>query len=277
MRVAALAVVLLAVLAGCNALPGGGSGGTTATVTPAPLPAASGFPPGVTESGVEDPIALSSAHRALVDDRSYTLGAERVVRYRNGTLRSRLRLRVALAADRSYLANAATAGPYAPVFLGRPPAQGVYWSNGTVYLRKFTRKNETTYNRFGTRNDGAGTWGYWVTTVPFGGGRGDPETFYREVFGSVPTRTVQRQTVDGTVVYRLEGTRAGTGGFDRDVANVTDLRLDATVTAEGLVRTMSLRYAGVTDGEPVAVHWTVTYRNVGNTTVERPAWFERAI
>lgn len=276
----AVLACLLALLAGCSALPvgGGNAGGTdTATVTPAPIPEGGTFPPGVSSDGVETPAALARAHVSVINNRSYTFATEREVRYRNGTLRSRLRLRVALGADRSYRAETATAGPDAPVFLGEPPASAVFWSNGSLYLRKFTHDNETVYNEFQTTEDGAGTWSYWVSTVPFGGGRDRPERFYRDVFRSIPTRTVERRTDDGTVAYRLVGARARDNSFDDEVDAISDLRLEAVVTQAGLVRSLTLTYAGTIDGEPVEVHWTFRYRDIGNTTVGRPDWFDRAV
>lgn len=277
----AVVACLLALLAGCGALPVGGGGtgaGTeTETVTPAPIPEGGTFPPGVSAEGVEDPTALAGAHVDAIDDRSYTLATEREVRYENGSLHSRLSLEVALAADRSYLAEAATAGPHAPVFLGRPPASAVFWSNGSVYVRKFTHDNATTYNEFETTDGGAGTWAYWVSTVPFGGGRNRPETFYRDLFRSVSTRTVERRTINGTTVYRLVGTGVQAGGFDTNIENIRTLRLEAGVTQAGLVRSLSLRYVGDIDGDPVEVEWTVRYRGLGTTTVERPDWFDRAV
>lgn len=274
-----LLVCLLAVVAGCSALPvgGGPSTPTTGDVTPAPVPEDGRFPPGVTAEGVDDPTALATAHVATIDDNSYTLSMERVARHPNGTLHSRLRLRVQLGADRGYLADAATAGPFAPVFLGEPPARGVYWSNTTTYVRKLTRGNTTTYNEFRTRESGAGTSSYWVTTVAFGGAPGEPETFYRDAFAATSTRTVERRSVNGTPTYRIVGSGVRNGTFDDDVASVSELRLDANVTQQGLVRTLSLRYAGEVNGDPVTVRWTVRYRQVGTTAVERPDWVERAV
>jgi hypothetical protein len=270
----------LVVLAGCGAFGGESTRTPTPEVTPVPVPDDGVLAPGLTSEGVESPSRLAEAHARLVEERSFRLAANRTVRYANGSLRSHLSVRVATDTNRTYLARAETAGHAAPVFLGRPPATGVYWSDGTTFVRKLTRDGETTYNEFGAPTGGAGSWGYWTKTVPFGGGRATPESFYADLFAAVPTRVAGRITADESPAYRLVGTRTPgglRGAVGSGIEDVRDLRLDATVTDEGLVRSLSLSYAGRVDGEAVQVSRTVRYRNVGATDVTRPAWYARAV
>lgn len=272
-----LLVAGLLVLAGC-----GGLGGGTPTPAPtAPAETTAGadafVAPGVTREGIADPDALARAHGAAVEGRSYVLASERVARYPNGTLRSRLTVRVALGADHGYRATASTAGPEAPTFLGDPPATGTFWSNGTTYARRFTHGERTVYNEFEPRQNGAGTWSYWVRTVPFGGRQSDPVSFYRAVFWSARSWSVERRPANGTAAYRLVATGTTESGFDPDVTRLRTARLVADVAPSGLVRTLSLRYAGESAGAPVRVRWTVRYRGVGSTAVARPPWLGRAL
>lgn len=271
----------LLVLAGCSALPAGGGGfgaGTpTEDVTPAPIPRDDDLAPGVTAEGITAPRLVASAHAATIDDASFLLTASRTVRYANGTLRDRLAVRVALAANRTYLASAATAGPAAPVFLGRPPANATYWSNGSVYVRKLTRDGETTYNEFQPPANGAGTWRYWTRTVPFGGRDAFPRSFYRQLFASIPTRLVNRTRADGATTYVLVGDHATDTAFAGAIRDVHDLRLVAEIRDDGLVRALTLQYVGEVDGETVRVARTVRYEHVGETTVGRPSWFQNAV
>ena len=271
---------LLVVLAGCNAPVGAGGGGTADTppaATAAPVPEDSTLAPGLADEGVVDPERLTDAHTGAISDDSYTLVANRTERYGNGTVRSGLRIRVELAADRGYHVRTATAGPDGPVFLGTPPASGAFWSNGSVYVRRLTNDDSTIYNEFRPREGGAGTWTYWVTTVPFGGGQADPTSFYTGVFRSVAVDTVERDTDGDSVVYRLHGSELREASFTGEFADVRNVSLRATVTERGLVRSLRLRFTGTVDGEPVRVEWQVRYRNVSATTVERPGWFERAV
>lgn len=270
-----LLACLLLVTAGCNVPAGGGSGEPTRTVTPVPVPAEETLAPGVTDEGVVNPRALADAHAGVLAGTSFRLSVNRTVRGANGTLRDRLRLDLALAADRGYRAEAATAGPDAPVFLGTPPANATFWSNGSTYARKLTRDGETTYNTF-TPVEGAGTWQYWARTVPFGGQRASPRAFLTRTFRAVDTTVVGRADANGTTVYRLRGNTT-TERLDAQIDDPRNVSLTATVTERGLVRSLSLRYVGTMDGEPVRVTRTVAYRDVGATTVERPPWLERAV
>jgi hypothetical protein len=270
-------IVCLLVLSGCNAPTGGVNETPAETATAAPVPSDSTLAPGVTEAGVVDPERLAAAHRAAIENRSYTLIANRTEQYGNGTVRSGLRIRVELAADRGYHARAATAGPDGPVFLGTPPASAVFWSNGSVYVRRLTNDDSTIYNEFRPREGGAGTWKYWVATVPFGGGQADPTSFYTGVFRSVAVDTVERGTDGDMVVYRLRGSELRQASFTGEFADVRNVSLRATVTERGLVRSLRLRFTGTVDAEPVRVEWRVRYRDVSATTVERPGWFERAV
>lgn len=278
---------VLAVLAGCSGLAPGPAGGadptgTTPGVTAAPVPEEGGQgPPGIADGRVQDPRALAAAHARALGGRSFTLVSEREARYANGTLRARLQLRATLAADRGYRADVATAGPAAPVFLGRPPATATFWSNGNgLYLRKLTRGNTTVFNQFTPSQGGAGGWRYWVRTVPFGGQQATPTRFYTSVFLSVPVGLTGHERVDGPdgrVVYRFVGRGVERQRFEEDLTNVRAVRLNATVTQQGLVRSLSLRYVGDVDGATVRVNRTVRYSRVGDTSVTRPEWFDRAV
>lgn len=278
-RVTGAVLALFVVLAGCGGLsPSPDPRRPTSTATPAPVP--TGGPgevlaPGVTREGVVDAREVADAHVARLADRSYSLLVTRTTRYPNGTLRERLAMNLSLGADRSYVVDVETAGPRAPVVLGRPPASAAFWSNGSAYTRRLTRGNTTTYTTF-QPTDGAGTWQYWARTVPFGGRGGNPRGFFTRTFGAVPTRTTGRVAEDGTTAYTLVGRRA-TAPIELGVEDPREVDLRATVTAAGLVRSLSLRYVGTVDGQPIEVTRTFRYERVGATSVERPAWVSRAL
>jgi hypothetical protein len=273
-------VVLAVVLAGCPALgpqpppTGAESGGESedGSVT------AASYPPGVTDSGVTDATALAEAHADITGDASYTLRSNRTIRYTNGDLASRLLVRLRLAADRQFHVRASTAGPEGPLLLGTTPAGGEYWSNGTVYVRALTREGETTYNRFSPPDNFVGTWRYWRATVPFGGEDGHAAETIGGLFRDVPTEVVDVRSEAGTTVYRLSGEGAHSGSFAKaGPGPVGDVTLGATVTESGLVRGFDLSYVTFLGNRSVRVDWSLRYRDVGNTSVDRPAWFDRAV
>lgn len=263
----ALLVALAVVLAGCpGAVPGG---------TPTPEPE---YPPGVTAAGVTDPAALADAHGDALENTSYTLVSNRTIRYTNGTLSSRLTVRLRLAADRQFHVVTATAGPDGPLFLGQPPASAEFWSDGDVYVRALTRDGETTYNQFTPPDNFVGTWRYWRATVPFGGRDGHARETIRALFEDVPADVTGVRTADGATVYRLRGEGADSGGFAKaGDGPARDVTLEADVTESGVVRRINLSYVTFLGNRSARVEWTVRYLDVGDTTAERPAWYDRAV
>ena len=279
-RALAAALCVLLALAGCNTLaPGPGPSTPTTPATPAPVPTDDTrdgeLAPGVTPAGVVSSRTLAEAHVARLDDRSFELVVNRTTRYPNGSLRERLRLDLSLSADRSYLVHTDTAGPEAPVFLGRPPAEASFWSNGSTYTRRLKRANTTTYTRF-QPTAGAGTWQYWARTVPYGGRGGNPRGFITRTFSAVPTRVTGRVADGNVTTYRLVGSHA-TAPIELGVSDPREVELSATVTAGDLVRSLSLSYVGTVDGQAIAVTRRFRYERVGNATVERPSWVDRAL
>lgn len=271
-----LAVALAVVLAGCSFGPVAGT--PTETVSPAPLPETAGLPPGVSKAGVTAPRALGEAHQVALRNRSVTLHSNRTVTAANGTLVSRLVVTVALAADRSYRAQVGTAGPEAPVLLGRPPARGEYWSNGSLHLRRLSRDGRTTHDRIDPDRAFVGSWRFWTTTVAYGGvSTREPAIYYATAFDAIPTTVVDRRTVNGTVVVRLVGDRARSTAFSQlDVDAVRNVSLVAEVDERGVVRSYRLSYLGLVDGEAYRVRWRIEHHRLDRTTVDPPAWADRA-
>jgi len=275
-RATVLLVGLLVLLAGCNGLTGAGE--PTPTVTAAEVPAeAAAYPPGIDDGGATAPDVLAAAHSDRVENRSYVLVSNRTVRYTNGTVRSALSVRVALADDRSYLVRVRTDGSEAPVLVGRPPANATYWSDGETYARKLTRGDRTTYTLFSPPDQYTATWRFWTQTVAFGGGSGYAGGTIRDTFGAVPTTLDGTVTRNGTELYRLTGegtTVAGRMAPELDTVNA--VTLEAAVGRNGVVRRIAYRVDGDIDGTTVTVDRTIEYRRVGSTTVEAPPWLDRA-
>ena len=269
-------VALVVLLAGC---PGAGEfQDSTTTVTPAPVPEDVTYPPGIGPSGVVDPATLGETHAAILADTSYTIVSNRTISGPNGSLRSSLDVRVALAADRSYHARAATAGPEGPVFMGLPPARGEYWSNGTVYVSLLERGDGWTASRFTPPNAFAGTWRYWRSTVAFGGGASFSLETLRSLFDSIPTTLVGTRAIDGTTLYLLAGDSAVSADFAKaGTGRVSNVSFRAVVTEAGVVRSFDLSYQRQAGSDPIAVDWHLRYEDVGSTKVDPPAWVGAAI
>lgn len=267
-------VLLVLLSAGCAGFGGDLTGRSADTVTPAPVPEnATAYPPGIGPEGVLNPRVLGEAHGDALNGTGYVLTANRTVRYPNGTLYSRLRVRVELAPNRTHSVRISTRGPGAPVLLGRPPASATFWSDGDRFLRRLERDDRTIYNEYTPPDSYAGTWRYWVQDVALDGRPADDVT---QTVGAFRTRTVGA-TRDGTVTVggtELRDDRVG----DELVTDTANASLVARVEPDGLVRFYRVTYRTDTPDE-TTVHVTRTVRveAVGNTTVGRPAWYDRAV
>jgi len=227
----------------------------------------------VTGEGVRDPTALAAAHASAIRDVSYSLSTTQVRHGADRALRSYLSMDLAQAADRSFLARVATAGPDGPKFLGNTPATGVYWSDGDVHLAKIPSDGESTFHSFVPPMGYVGTWKYWAWLVPFGGMYfSGPQRYYSTVFEAIPTRLVERRlTADGPV-YRVEGRAARSPSSLETVgaSGVRDVTLRASIDRDGVVRSFDASYGALFDGDRVDVRRTIEYADVGSTTVGRP-------
>ncbi|WP_439026199.1 hypothetical protein [Haloarchaeobius sp. DT45] len=59
-------------------------------------------------------------------------------------------------------------------------------------------------------------------------------------------------------------------------ASIRDASLDVIVDSEGLVREFTFKYITTRDGQTVTVVHQLVYRDVGRTSIERPAWTQNA-
>ena len=281
----AIFVAALFALAGCSAVFGGG-GEPTATLTPAAVPTDEPTPtpvaqlaPGVTGNGIENADALAAAHDAALDGRSYTEWTNYTMRYRNGTRYRRANASVRVAGDgRGWLRVA--------YGYGREHAdesrlaRSELWLGDERALSALTYTNGTTTYRDATDDLGPREVGVFTRI----GGLGLSST--ENPLNGTATRVVGNATRNGTERYRvaIEGppalpslpglearrSRADGGGW-------TPRSAAAVVERDGLVREYTVSYGASTEsGVPVEVSYTVRRTAIGNTTVERPPWYDEA-
>ncbi len=280
MQKSIIAVLLAAavVLGGCSGLAFGGDGTSTQTVTPAAVPTDEPTPtpvpqlaPGLTGQGVADAFALGDAHAAVLDNTSYTMQENFTVRYANGTVINRVTIRTQMASDsRFYVVqngfgvNVRGSGGFS------------MWSNGERVLQSRTSNGNTSYT------SPRGVNGEPVPPQEAIGTLGtDPthkEQIY-ELFGSVETRVTDREQRNDTTVYHVEATNVTNPtefeGVKRQ--NPRNFAMVAHIDSRGLVRELRANYTVTVNDSTVRVHRRVRYTNLGNTTVERPPWYDEAI
>lgn len=277
----AILAAVLVVLAGCSG-PASAPARTEAaaeTVTAAPVPtdAPSTFlAPGVTPRGVANPAALAAAHRRTLRGTSVTVRVEASRRYANGSLRWRR-----TATQRIDAADRPVRSYYFGEFQGSARARGL--PSAFVRFHNATRVERYTvgdgsYHRYRLRSGGVWYVGGTAPEVrPLDPGLG-------LLFRAVETRVVGREAGPGPTRYRLSGTEVadpatlgralGVGRFAR-IGNVS---LVATVDARGTVREYRLIYTVTgADGVLLRGRESARFTDLGETTVERPDWYDEAV
>lgn len=252
------------------------------TAESATLQQPAGIPvPGLSRDGVTGPRTLAVGHIDRLQDRSFTIDSTKTIHAADGRLLSSLSLSVRLATSRSFRVSIATGGPQARPLFGESDARVELWSDRDTYLRKVTADGETRYTEYGARvtvND----WYFWSNIIPFGGPPYATLEFYRDLFELVPVAVASRDG-DGEAPYvltavdqRIESSPLLLDSLDT-ASTIRDFDTSALVTAPGLIRSTRLAYAGPRNEKPVSVRWSIDYREVGETSVERPAWADRAL
>lgn len=238
------------------------------------------FPIGLTDAGVADPAAVARGHVDALEATAYSITGTKTVHGADGALRASLRIGMALSADRGFLVHVAAEGPDGAVVIGEPPARGAYWSDGERYALRISNAVQELLQEYTPRGS-LEEWYFWSNVVPFGGRPFTALFFYRHLFDAVPTeasRSRDDSPVAVHLVNRVDRLERPPSPFTRlDDAPVRHLRLLAGVSAAGLVRTLDIGYRGRVGDRPVDVTWTVQYDGVGETTVPRPSWVDRAL
>lgn len=239
----AVAVALLAVLAGCGA----GAPETATPVTPAPVPTdggrtgvGGGFAPGVDETGIYDADALLDAHFEWLANTSYTVRLSTVRRYRNGSLQARHDrvLRVAEDDRFHYVLTVERRD-------GRDRRIDRWRADGEAYTA-VTVGNNTTYQSL-TRPE-------------------TPQLVTRSellrLFRFVPARRSDDRA-DGTTRYRVVG-------GPRDLPPLSNVSYAVLLTGAGHIRSYHVTYDTTRQGQPRQVMVNATFSGVGTTTVDPP-------
>lgn len=247
---AAVALVTLAlVVSGCAGTLGPGA-------APGPTPVETVTVPGLSDAGIEDAGRLVDGHEAELEGRSYTLvSTVTLVRTDTGE-RARIvrELRVDPGNDRqSFVQRAEGRFPYA---LG-PQDEIAGYSDGNETVAVFEDGPRTIRSRYP----------YVLNWNLFDG---DDVVYFVD---DLSATSVERTEYDGWIAYRIEAT---------EPTNASALaRTSAAMTVDsfGLVRHFRLettpwRWSHL--GRSYWLPWdrlevTVEYRDLGNTTVERPA------
>ncbi|SHG76906.1 DUF7537 family lipoprotein [Halobaculum gomorrense] len=256
---AAVALALLLVLAGCGAAPGGDGDGRTVNPALANTPTAASTPPGGFPAGVDrdgvDIERVIDAHRAALANDSWTVTITRTVSGPNGTVeRSRARVLVSGSRTLSTVER----------LRGDDRLTSSHWTNATAAASRRVGW-EGAVRLEGHPNDP----GVPAGLDPTGGA-----WLYAAFLDTDPVYAGTEPTDAGSVTVL----RATAGRLER--AGLPDrrkVRLRARIGADGVVRSLTLRYEVFLGGDPGVVRVELRTTAVGSTTVPRPEWVDRAL
>lgn len=235
--------------------------GTSGTVAHAQENAAE-YPPGLSPEGVTDPLALADAHRDALRNASYTATTVHAIRRPNGSLLSQgtTTSRVA-SGGASYYTVTTQSQANATRPLGIVRFELGVWANETsAVLARQVADRDPTYRQV-TRE-----------RAPF-----DPDANWEllySAFGATDTTVVEESERDGTTLFRVVST-----GRKAESAYPNHVRYSfvAVVDSQGVVRSFQQTYRTTFDEGPAVVTRTVQVTAVGNTTVEKPEWYGKAV
>lgn len=245
-------VALLVALAGCGAVsPGDGdAASTTAETTVEGNPSA--------EQAV-DAFDLAEAHRDALANDSFTVTSTTSVQYANGTpaLRQFVRTQVNPATDTALTQQTVGGSDPGRFFV---PFSGVVelWTNESTSLGQRTYENGTT-EPIERMADG-------VVNV-------EQLTRWEDVallLSSGDASVVDGDGATDTVVV--------TGAEDTELTygEPSELTITVRLSEAAHLRSYTVSYQTTRDDTPVQVTRTVRFTNVGETTVEQPAWVSEA-
>lgn len=273
-RPVALAIVIF--IAGCSGITGHQLGASTPTqepVTPAPVPTPlptaepdhTDLAPGLTTSGVVEPIRLGDAHVTALANRSYTASYTVVRTQPDGSVSLRYSRRTQLPADRGrycYQTRLTVNREAQAQSLDRRIQQ---WSDGDTTLRAIEEDNQTRYRIVAPSraNPGAPT-----DEIPY-----DPahRRGIVNLFDQVNTTITNQTTTNARTEYVVEYPGSPPLG---PVSNVS---LTARIDDTGLVHTYRIEYDVIREVGLVHTIAHLRYSDIGSTSVDRPAWAGRAL
>ncbi|WP_435358121.1 DUF7537 family lipoprotein [Haloarchaeobius sp. DFWS5] len=240
------------------------------------------FDPDPKNDSIGDTEHFLDSQSTVLNGTSYRFVYSYEVVAANGTTLFRTARRGAFAEDESVLhVVRETSGPVAPMQATRE-----LYANGTALFERFiTDGNATAQVVRGPDGDPVNLTATSVDDVrTVGRAQGTNVQFLYTSFEMVDVTSVEElgRVRPGLAepLYRIEGeTDRATTSFQTYPelsGQPTNVTLTAIVDANGFVYDFRFGYESELEGEPVRVELTLSYQDVGKTTVERPPWVSNA-
>lgn len=262
-----LAVIacLCLVTAGCGGPPAGSGGPSTVNPALAETPTASPTPEHGSTAAGDDTVSvrtLAETHARALENRSMTVTVASRTTYENGTVRADSVQRSVAAGDEQLYRLVTTETPYRRV--NALTFNVSYWRNDTVSVERQEYQNGSAV----------------VTVVDGGCPVGRPPEFdptgaraLAEVLGEYAIEEDRVVVAGGEPLRRIVESDAG----QPNRPFRSNVRVEALVTTEGVVRSASVTYRTTRFRAPATVRTTVTVTAIGNTSVPRPEWVNETL
>lgn len=260
-RAATLAVVCAVLLAGCGGFLGGGDGGPAPTTVPDdPSKRLEGrnLPPGLSPTGVTDPVALADAHGQALRSESFRIEVasdDRLVRNGTNVTRAGGKNVVAVGPNGDYRREVT-------VYSGSASTGFVVWGNDSVAVARSGSNDSTEYSRVNPDEAGAN-----LTGAP------RLESFLRA--GNYTVVGVTERESYALVKLQADGYRAESGAFAGQ--NVTSFQSTLLVDTQGRVHRLRADVTAETSDGTAHVEFLYDLQKVGDVSVSRPPWVPTAI
>ncbi|MFB6110952.1 MAG: hypothetical protein ABEJ35_00285 [Halobacteriaceae archaeon] len=266
---AAVAVALLVVLAGCGGVLGGdggdGGGTTTApTSNPGGSPGDGPLPPGVTNSGIANSTALTNAHEAGLSTDGFTASYEISVTLSSsqGTRTQALTqtIRATSGLTRFFVNSTTTQGSQT--------VSSEYWGNETLALVRNEIGGQTQYQ---TLPDSINRSSRFTLASSLG-----------QLLQIADYSVTGRETVDGQTLVTLTADSvnsslgSGQGGVI-NAENVSNVSSTAVITTDGIIQEFTLSFNATTANGEASYQISFEVTGQGGVSVSRPAWVGQAL
>lgn len=237
----ALALVTVALLAGCSGLIGDGAAGPDS-------PEEFEYADGYSADGVTSVERASQSHREAID------GVESFMYSYNVSVPSREHTEECTVDEANGMAYCNIATPA---------------GNAEIYFegdRRIIRQNTSDGERVLARNRSFNKTSLTGWSVPTDALRNS--TGYET--------SVDEQDGTPVVVYRMNGSKAAEEVYGVTGGNVTAFSVEFSVDADGLIREVSYELTYIENNEEVDVSLSFRLSNINDTSVERPEWSDEA-
>ena len=242
----------------------------TPTTTASPI--GSSLPPGVTDGGVDDPLALTNAHASILTNTSFRVAVNTTERYENGTIRTRERTAGTFAQDKDqYVVDHVVAGSDSSMMDGSTGKLSA-WADGEQLYQRIVMRGSTSYQLLHDANGDRREPSEHILADQI-----EEDRLY--VLLSAFDCSVERVDRDGTPYYQLtsesvSNSAAVAASFDLD--EIERASLTAVVDSRGVIHEYRVEYLGSVSDRTVRGIHEAEYDHIGSASVERPSWADEA-